>query len=104
VIIGGLAGVTLHAGPWPAAAPWPVIVPCLTVHATDDHGSAYEGVLTGFSPGQARPGDRGYPSNTAGRGTFWLWPPVPAQAGTLTITVSTLWEAATAAITLEGDE
>jgi len=94
----GLVGVTLHASPWPAAAPWPVIVPCLTVHATDDHGSAYEGVLAGFSPGQARTGD------TAGRGTFWLWPPVPAQAGILTITVSTLWEAATAAITLEGNE
>jgi len=100
----GLAGVTLHASPWPAAAPWPVIVPCLMVHASDDHGGAYEGVLTGFSPGEARLGDRGSPSSTGGRGTFWLWPPVPAQAGPLTITVSTLWEAATAAISLEGNE
>jgi hypothetical protein len=94
----GLVGVTLHAGPWAAAAPWPIIVPCLTVHATDDHGSSHEGILAGFSPGQGRLG------GTAGRGTFWLWPPVPPRAGALTITVSTLWEAATAAITLEGNE
>jgi hypothetical protein len=94
----GLVGVTLHASPWPTAAPWPLIVPCLTVHATDDHANAYEGVLGGYSPGQARQGD------TAGRGTFWLWPPVPARAATLTITVSTLWESAIAAVPLEGNE
>jgi hypothetical protein len=100
----GLVGVTLHASPWVEPAPWPIIVPCLAVHATDEGGSAYEGILAGFQPGQARAGGTGYPGNTVGRGTFWLWPPVPARSGTLTLTVSTLWEAAAAEITLEGNQ
>jgi hypothetical protein len=93
---GTLVGVTLHGSPWVPAAPWPVIAPCFTVHATGDDGRACESVLEGFQPVSTSPGT----SAPGGRGTFWLWPPVPEGATRLTITVSTLWEAATAGVTL----
>jgi hypothetical protein len=95
---GRVVGVRLHASPWVPAAPWPVIAPCFRVHATDASGTVSEGILEGFRPaGDAtRPGQSAAP---AGRGTFWLWPPVPEEAAGLTITVSTLWEAATAGVT-----
>ena len=85
---GGLVAVTLHGSPWVATAPWPVIAPCFTVSAADDNGNAYEGVLEGFSGG----------ANATGRGTFFFWPPLSPAARGLTITVATLWEAATAEI------
>jgi hypothetical protein len=78
----------MHGSPWVPAAPWPVIAPCFTVSATDDAGHKYEGVLEGFSGG----------ANATGHGTFFFWPPVGAAARDLTITVATLWEAATAKI------
>jgi hypothetical protein len=81
---GWTVGVTLHGRPWVAAAPWPVITPCFTVSATDEDGNAYEGVLDGFRAER----------DTTGTGTFWLWPPVPEGARSLTVTVGTLWEAA----------
>lgn len=85
---GGLVGVTLHGSPWVAKAPWPVIAPCFTVAAVDDNSNSYEGVLEGFSPG----------ASATGRGTYFFWPPLPEAARGLTITVATLWEAATAEI------
>jgi hypothetical protein len=85
---GGLVAVTLHGAPWVPAAPWPVIAPCFTVSATDDNSNRHEGVLEGFSAG----------ANATGRGTFFFWPPLSPAARTLTITVATLWEAATADI------
>ena len=85
---GGLVAVTLHGSPWVAKAPWPVIAPCFTVSATDDSGHAYEGVLEGFSGG----------ANATGHGTFFFWPPVSRASRSLTVTVATLWEAATAEI------
>jgi hypothetical protein len=93
---GHLVGIRLHGSPWVTAAPWPVIAPCFTVHATDADGNTFEGILEGFQPANdgTRPGQGAAP---AGRGTFWLWPPVPEGATRLTITVSTLWEAAAAA-------
>ena len=96
---GRIVGVRLHGSPWVPAAPWPVIAPSFTVHATHADGTSSEGILEGFRPAgdAARPGQSAAP---AGRGTFWLWPPVPEGAADLTITVSTLWEAATVAVTL----
>jgi hypothetical protein len=85
---GGLVAVTLHGSPWVARAPWPVIAPCFTVSAADDNGNAYEGVPEGFSGG----------ANATGHGTFFFWPPLSQAARSLTITVATLWEAATAEI------
>ena len=93
---GSLVGVTLHGSPWVPAAPWPVITPCFTVRATDGDGRASEGILEGFQATSAGPG--GGPPG--GRGSFWLWPPAPEGTTRLTITVSTLWEAATAEVTL----
>jgi len=85
---GGLVAVTLHGSPWVAKAPWPVIAPCFTVSAADDNGNAYEGVPEGFTGG----------ANATGQGTFFFWPPLSRAARSLTITVATLWEAATAEI------
>ncbi|MCW2931256.1 MAG: hypothetical protein JWM19_2218, partial [Actinomycetia bacterium] len=95
---GRVVGVRLHGSPWVPAAPWPVIAPCFKVHATDANGTTSEGILEGFRPAGdgTRPGQSAAP---AGRGTFWLWPPVPEGAAGLSITVSTLWEAATAGVT-----
>ncbi|HUN33796.1 MAG TPA: hypothetical protein VMU95_17445 [Trebonia sp.] len=91
---GGLVAVTLHGSPWVEAAPWPVIAPCFTLSAVDDQGRAYEGVLEGFSGG----------GSPTGRGTFFLWPPVSQAARSLTITVATLWEAATAEVPVSPPE
>jgi hypothetical protein len=94
---GRVVGVRLHASPWVPAAPWPVLAPCFAVHATDTDGTAYEGVLEGFQPvGDGIRAGNGVP---AGRGTFWLWPPLPEGATGLTVTVGTLWEAATTDVT-----
>jgi hypothetical protein len=95
---GRVVGVRLHGSPWVPAAPWPVIAPCFTVHATDADGTTFEGILEGFRPAgdTTRPAQGAVP---AGRGTFWLWPPVPEGTTGLTITASTLWEAATAGVT-----
>jgi hypothetical protein len=103
---GRVVGVRLHGSPWVPAAPWPVIAPCFSVHATDDRGNTSRGILEGFQPAGlgTRPGASDQP---AGSGTFWLWPPVPEGATRLAITVSTLWEAATAEIdftTMDGSE
>jgi hypothetical protein len=78
------------------------------VHASDPDGNAFEGILEGFQPA----GDAGRPSQDpasqdpapSGRGTFWLWPPLPDGTTGLTITVSTLWEAATAGVILTGTD
>lgn len=85
---GGLVAVTLHGSPWVPSSPWPVIAPCFTVSATDDNSNKYEGVLEGFS---------GTGTGT-GHGTFFFWPPLSEAARSLTVTVATLWEAATAEI------
>jgi hypothetical protein len=95
---GRVVGVRLLGSPWVPAAPWPVIAPCFAVHAADADGAAYEGILEGFQPAGDGPRS-GQSAVPAGRGTFWLWPPVPDGATGLTITVSTLWEAATADVT-----
>jgi hypothetical protein len=58
--------------------------------ATDDAGLQYEGIG----------GDWHGLSGHAGRGSFWLWPPVSADRTSLRVTVSTLWEAAWAEIDL----
>jgi hypothetical protein len=87
---GTLVGITLHGRPWVPGAAWPMITPCFALHAEDDHGNGYEGVLAGFGPG----------SGLEGKGTFWLWPPVGDDARSLTITVSTLWEGARLQVTL----
>lgn len=83
-VTGWTVGVSLHGRPWVAAAPWPVITPCFTVSATDEDGHAYQGVLDSFRAER----------DATGTGTFWLWPPVPGAARSLTVTVGTLWEAA----------
>lgn len=83
-VTGWTVGVTVHGRPWVAAAPWPLLTPCFTVSATDEEGNSYEGVLDSFRA------ERG----ATGTGTFWLWPPVPGGARSLTVTVGTLWEAA----------
>jgi hypothetical protein len=67
-----------------------MIAPCFALHAEDDHGNGYEGVLAGFGQG----------SGLEAKGTFWLWPPVADDARSLTITVSTLWEGARLQVTL----
>jgi hypothetical protein len=92
---GGLVGVALHATPWVAETPWPLIAPSLAVHATDAAGGAYEGILEGFAPARA---------GAEAAGTFWLWPPVPDSVTAIDVTVATLWEAATATITLPARE
>jgi hypothetical protein len=91
---GGLVAITVHGSPWVAAAPWPVITPCFTVSATDDNSNMYEGVPEGFSGG----------ADATGRGTFFFWPPVPETARSLTVTIATLWEAATAEIAVNQPE
>ena len=95
---GRVVGVRLHGSPWVPAAPWPVIAPSFMVHAADADGTTYEGILEGFRPAgdSTRPGQGAAP---AGHGTFWLWPPVPEATAGLSITVSTLWEAAAAGVT-----
>jgi hypothetical protein len=87
---GSLVGVTLHGRPWVAGAAWPLIAPCFALHADDDHGNGYDGILAGFAQG----------SDLEGKGTFWLWPPVADDARSLTITVSTLWEGARVQVSL----
>lgn len=89
---GRLVGVTLQGSPWVPAAPWPVLTPCFSVHAATGDGATSEGVLEDFQPATAGPAG----AAPAGRGTFWLWPPVPAGTAELEITVGTLWEAVTA--------
>ncbi len=96
---GRVVGVRLHGSPWVPAAPWPVIAPCFTVRASAADGTAFEGILEGFQPA----GDGSGPGRSAvpaGRGTFWLWPPVPDGTTELTITVATLWEAAAADVSV----
>ena len=95
---GRVVGIRLHGSPWVPAAPWPVLAPCFTVHAADADGTTYEGVLEGFQA--VGDGVRAGGGAPAGRGTFWLWPPVPDSAAGLTVTVGTLWEAATTEVTL----
>jgi hypothetical protein len=87
---GSLVGVTLHGRPWVPGGTWPMIAPCFTLHADDDHGSGYDGILAGFAQG----------ADLEGKGTFWLWPPVADDARSLTITVSTLWEGARVQVSL----
>jgi hypothetical protein len=67
-----------------------MITPCFAVRATDDAGDEHDGI----------PGDwSGGPGHEAS-GSFWLWPPVEPARRRLTVTVSTLWEAAWAGIEL----
>jgi hypothetical protein len=87
---GSLIGVTLHGRPWVPGATWPMIAPCFALHADDDHGNGYDGILAGFAQG----------ADLEGKGTFWLWPPVADDARSLTITVSTLWEGARVHVSL----
>lgn len=87
---GSLIGVTLHGRPWVPGATWPMIAPCFALHADDDHGNGYDGILAGFAQG----------TDLEGKGTFWLWPPVADDARSLTITVSTLWEGARVQVSL----
>ena len=71
---------------------WPMIMPCFTVRAADDQGDSYRGM-----PGSWQGG-----TSHQGSGEFWFWPPVPEACERLTITVSTLWEAAWADVDLPG--
>jgi hypothetical protein len=104
---GRLVGITLQGSPWVPAAPWPVITPCFTVRATSDNSNrrasagettGHDGILEGFQAVEGVGADGS--AVPAGRGTFWLWPPLPDGAGRLAITVETLWEAATAEVVL----
>jgi hypothetical protein len=85
-----LVSINLYGHPWVTGEYWPMITPCFQVHATDDAGLQYEGVGGDW---------HGLPGH-AGRGGFWLWPPVSPDRASLRVTVSTLWEAAWSEIDL----
>jgi hypothetical protein len=89
---GGLVIIRLYGHPWVMGEYWPMITPCFTVRAADDHGNSYRGM-----PGNWQGG-----TSHQGSGEFWFWPPVPEACERLTITVSTLWEAAWADVDLPG--
>jgi len=89
---GGLVIIRLYGHPWVMGEYWPMITPCFTVRAADDHGNSYRGM-----PGNWHGG-----TGHQGSGEFWFWPPVPEACERLTITVSTLWEAAWADVDLPG--
>lgn len=85
-----LVSIDLYGHPWVMGEYWPMITPCFQVHATDAAGLQYKGV----------PGNwHGLPGR-AGRGSFWLWPPVSADRTSLRVIISTLWEAAWAEVDL----
>lgn len=89
---GGLVIIRLYGHPWVMGEYWPMITPCFTVRAADDRGNGYRGM-----PGNWQGG-----TSHQGSGEFWFWPPVPEACERLTITVSTLWEAAWADVDLPG--
>jgi hypothetical protein len=89
---GGLVIIRLYGHPWVMGEYWPMITPCFTVRAADEDGNSYRGM-----PGSWHGG-----TSHQGSGEFWFWPPVPEACERLTITVSTLWEAAWADVDLPG--
>ena len=80
--------VRLYGYPWVLEGSFPMIAPCFRVTAVDDTGVKHHGV----------PDSSSYSPACDGTGSFWFWPPVPAQAKQLRVIVSTLWEAAWALI------
>jgi hypothetical protein len=89
---GGLVIIRLYGHPWVTGEYWPMITPCFAVRATDERGDSYRGM----------PGNWHGMTSHQGSGEFWFWPPVPEACERLTITVSTLWEAAWADVDLPG--
>ena len=87
-----LVSVWLYGHPWVDEGSFPMIAPCFRVTAVDDTGVEHEGV----------PDSGSYSPAHDGTGSFWFWPPVPAQAKQLRVIVSTLWEAAWALIDIPG--
>lgn len=87
-----LVSVRLYGYPWVGEGSFPMIAPCFRVTAVDDTGVTHDGV----------PDSSSYSPAYDGTGSFWFWPPVPAQAKQLRVTVSTLWEAAWALIGIPG--
>jgi hypothetical protein len=87
-----LVSIQLYGHPWVSGGSWPMILPCFQITAVDDTGVEHEAVPDSgsFSPAHD------------GTSSFWFWPPVPAQAKQLRVTVSTLWEAAWADIDIPG--
>ena len=87
-----LVSLQLYGHPWMDGESWPMILPCFRVTAVDDTGLEH----------QAMPDSASFSPACDGTGSFWLWPPVPMQAKQLRVTVSTLWEAAWADISIPG--
>ena len=87
-----LASVRLYGYPWVLEGSFPMIASCFRVTAVDDTGLKHDGV----------PDSSSYSPACDSTGSFWFWPPVPAQAKQLRVIVSTLWEAAWALIDIPG--
>jgi hypothetical protein len=87
-----LVSIQLYGHPWVSGEYWPAITPCFRVTAVDDTGVEHEGY----------PGNSSSSSTYEGSGAYWFWPPVSPAAKQLRVTVSTLWEAAWALITIPG--
>jgi hypothetical protein len=87
---GDLVSIELYGHPWVSGEYWPMIVPSFQVRATDEAGTEHRGM----------PGDGG--GRPEGSREFWFWPPVPAAAKRIRVTVSTLWEAAWAELEIPG--
>jgi hypothetical protein len=85
-----LVSVQLYGHPWVSGEYWPMITPCFQVRAVDDTGTEHQGV----------PGSGG--GSPEGNFEFWFWPPIAPAARQITVTVSTLWEAAWAQIDIPG--
>lgn len=89
---GDLVIARLYGHPWVMGEYWPMIAPCFMVRATDGDGNGYSGMSGNWAGGMSHQGS----------GEFWFWPPVPEACTRLTVTVSTLWEAAWADVDLPG--
>ena len=87
-----LVSVQLYGHPWVPRGSFPMVTPYFRVTAVDDTGVQHEGM----------PDSSSYSPAHDGTGSFWFWPPVPAQAKQLRVIVSTLWEAAWALIDIPG--
>ena len=85
-----LVSIELYGHPWVSGEYWPMIAPCFDVQAVDDTGVEHRGM---------RSSGGGSPEASFG---FWFWPPVPAAARRIRVTVSTLWEAAWAEVDIPG--
>jgi hypothetical protein len=83
-----LVAIRLYGHPWVTGEYWPMITPCFQVRAVDDAGGEYE----------AGRGDGG--GSPEGRIEFAFGPSVPPDTRRLRVTVSTLWEAAWAEVSI----